>query len=96
MTQAEIEAGINRLEQQIAKLQEQQDAQMQHWPQLAARSGWLSIVCVCTGAISAFVLFIDGPNFYLMVAIVLSLFMLTSAPLGLLSRALSTRYVNRH
>jgi hypothetical protein len=94
MTQAEVEAAINRLGQQIAKLQEQQDAQMQGWPQLAARSGWLSIACVCTGAISAFALLLS-PNFYLMAAIVLSLFMLTSAPLGLLSRALSTRHINR-
>lgn len=92
MTQAEIEDAINRLGQQIAKLQEKQDTQTQNWNQVAARSGWLSIACVCIGAISAVALLIANANFYLMVAVLVSLFMFASAPLGLLSRALSARH----
>jgi membrane glycosyltransferase len=95
MTQAEIEAAVSRLGQQIAKLQEQQDAQKQDWRQLAARSGWLSIACVCIGAIFAIALLVVTPNFYLLAVMVLSLFMLTSAPLGLLSRALGVRRVKQ-
>jgi hypothetical protein len=89
MTQAEIEAAISRLGEQIANLQEQQERQKQDWRQLANRSGWLSVACVCLGAISAVAILIVGSNFYMIAAISISLFLLTSAPLGILSRALS-------
>ena len=86
MTQAEIEAEINRLGTLVAKLQQQQEVRRQEWGRIAIRSAWLSVACVCIGAISAIAILIGGPVFYPVP--LLSLFVLTSAPLGLLSRAL--------
>jgi hypothetical protein len=88
MTEAEIESAVDRLGQQIIKLQEQQDTQIKVWRRLAVRSGWLSVTCVCMGALVGVALLVVGPNFYMVVAILIALFMFTSAPLGMLSRAL--------
>jgi hypothetical protein len=96
MTQTEIEAAIDRLSGQIAKLQGQQETQMRAWRQLAVRSGWMSVTCVCIGAISAVALLVVGPNFYLMAAIAIALFLFASAPFGILSRALGGQQVNRN
>jgi hypothetical protein len=88
MTQAEVEAAISLLAEQIAKLQEKQGKHTQDWRRLATLSGWLSVTCVWLGAIFAVAMLVIGFNFYMMVAISTSLFMLASAPLGILSRAL--------
>jgi hypothetical protein len=96
MTQTEIEAAIDRLSGQITKLQGQQEAQIRAWRQLAVRSGWMSVTCVLIGAISAVTLLLVGPNFYLMAAILIALFLFASAPFGILSRALGGQQMSRN
>jgi hypothetical protein len=86
MTQAEVEAAISLLAEQIAKLQEKQGKHTQDWRRLATLSGWLASRACGSARFSLLPCWLLG--FYMMVAISTSLFMLASAPLGILSRAL--------
>jgi hypothetical protein len=60
MTQAEVEAAISLLAEQIAKLQEKQGKHTQDWRRLATLSGWLSVTCVWLGAIFAVAMLVIG------------------------------------